>query len=215
MSKQYLVIGLGRFGSSLALTLAQLGEEVVGVDADVERVQQLSDRLLHVVAADATDEHVLEGLGVKNFDVAIVSIGERLQDSVLITMALKEAGVSRVVAKAVSDIHGRVLQKVGADRIFFPERDMGIRAAHSLVGSDIIDYIEFGAEYSIMEISAPSRFVGKTLLELDLRAKYGVTVLAIKKGTSLQTGPRADDVIEEGAVLVVMGHNEDLRRLTA
>lgn len=214
MSKQFVVIGLGRFGSSVALTLTQLGEEVLGVDLDEDRVQALSEKLLHVVAADATDPAVLDSLGIRNFDVAVVSIGERLQDSILITLALKEAGVPKVVAKAINDIHGRVLTKVGADRVFYPERDMGIRAAHSLVGSDIIDYIEFGAEYSIMEINAPERFFGKSLAALGLRAKYGITVLALKRGTSLLTAPRAEDVVEPGSVLVVMGHNADLRKFT-
>ncbi|MCZ7663937.1 MAG: TrkA family potassium uptake protein [Thermoleophilia bacterium] len=214
MSKQFVVIGLGRFGSSVALTLSQLGEEVLGMDLDEDRVQALSEKLLHVVAADATDPAVLESVGVRNFDVAVVSIGERLQDSILITLALKEAGIPRVVAKAVNDIHGRVLIKVGADRVFYPERDMGVRAAHSLVGSNIIDYIEFGADYSIMEINAPERFYGKSLANLALRAQYGITVLAIKKGTSLQTAPRAEDLVEPGSVLVVMGHNNDLRKFT-
>lgn len=214
MSRQFVVVGLGRFGSSLALTLSQLGEEVLGIDSNEERIQELAEKLLHVVTADATDLAVLERLGIRNFDVAVVCIGEPLQDSILVTLAMKEAGVRKVVAKAVNDIHGRVLQKVGADRIYYPERDMGVRAAHSLVGSDIIDYIEFGADYSIMEIGAPERFHGKTLADLGLRAKYGINVLALKKGTELQTAPRAEDTVEPGAVLVVIGHNKDLRKLT-
>ncbi len=214
MSRQFVVIGLGRFGASVARALTQLGEEVLGIDVDEEKVQALSDELLHVVVADATDPEVLDSLGLRNFDVAVVSIGRRLQDSILITLALKEAGISRVVARAVDDMHGRVLRKVGADRVFFPERDMGIRAAHSLVGSDIIDYIEFGSDYSIMEIAAPQRFVGHSLAELGIRAKYGIPVLALKRGSDVLTSPAAADIIEDDAVLVVMGRNADLRKLT-
>jgi len=215
MSRQFVVIGLGRFGSSVAQTLTQLGEEVLGIDVDEDRVQALSDDLLHVVVADATDPAVLESLGLRNFDVAVVSIGKRLQDSILITLALKEAGTPRVVARAVDDMHGRVLRKVGADRVFFPERDMGIRAAHSLVGSHIIDYFEFGSDYSIMEIAAPDKFTGRTLGELGIRAKYGITVLALKRGTEILTAPQAVDVIEGDTVLVVMGQNDDLRKFTS
>lgn len=215
MSRQFVVIGLGRFGSSVARALTQLGEEVLGIDADEDKVQALSDELLHVVVADATDPAVLDSLGLRNFDVAVVSIGRRLQDSILITLALKEAGIARVVARAVDDMHGRVLRKVGADRVFYPERDMGVRAAHSLVGSDIIDYIEFGSDYSIMEIAAPEKFVGRTLAELGIRAKYGITVLALKRGVDVLTAPTAADVIADDAVLVVMGRNADLRKLTS
>jgi trk system potassium uptake protein TrkA len=214
MTKQYVVVGLGRFGSSLALTLTNLGEQVLGVDVNEERVQLLAEKLVHVVAADATDPAVLERIGVRNFDVAVVSIGSPLQASILVTMAMKEAGVGKVVAKAVNDIHGRVLQKVGADRIYFPERDMGVRAAHSLVGSDIIDYIEFEGDYAIMEIGAPERFYGKSLADLALRAKFGVTVLALKNGTDLRTAPQAEDVINPGTVLVVIGRNRDIVRLS-
>ena len=215
MSRQFVVIGLGRFGSSVARALTQLGEEVLGIDLDEDRVQALSDQLLHVVVADATDPAVMESLGLRNFDVAVVSIGRRLQDSILITLALKEAGIPRVVARAVDDMHGRVLRKVGADRVFFPERDMGVRAAHSMVGSEIIDYIEFGSDYSIMEIEAPAKFVGATLGELGVRAKYGITVLALKRGGEVLTAPQAADLVEEGSVLVVMGRNSDLRKFTA
>ena len=215
MSRQFVVIGLGRFGASVARALTQLGEEVLGIDADEEKVQSLSEELLHVVVADATDPAVLESLGLRNFDVAVVSIGRKLQDSILITLALKESGIPRVIARAIDDRHGRVLRKVGADRVFFPERDMGIRAAHSLVGSEIIDYIEFGSEYSIMEIETPDKFAGSTLGALDIRAKYGITVLALKRGGEVLTAPQATDTIEEGTILVVMGRNTDLRRFTA
>lgn len=215
MSRQFVVIGLGRFGASVARALTQLGEDVLGIDVDEEKVQSLSEELLHVVVADATDPAVLESLGLRNFDVAVVSIGRRLQDSILITLALKETGIPRVIARAVDDRHGKVLRKVGADRVFFPERDMGIRAAHSLVGSEIIDYIEFGSEYSIMEIEAPAKFGGSTLGELNIRAKYGITVLALKRGGDVLTAPQATDMIEEGTILVVMGQNSDLRKFTA
>ncbi|MGB9847072.1 MAG: potassium channel family protein, partial [Desulfotomaculales bacterium] len=150
--KQFAVIGLGRFGSSVARTLAQMGYEVLAVDSDDERVSAISDEVTYAVQVDAMEEEALKSLGLRNFDVVIVAIGQEVKASILVTVMLKEMGVSKVVAKANDELHGKVLQKVGADVVVFPERDMGVRLAHALVSRNIIDQIRLSPEYSIAEI---------------------------------------------------------------
>ncbi|MCL5045943.1 MAG: TrkA family potassium uptake protein [Actinobacteria bacterium] len=211
--KQFAVIGLGRFGSAVATTLAQMGHEVLGVDNDEANIQALSHHLTHVVQADCRDEEVLKSLGVRNFDVVVVAIGNDLEGSILVTVLLKEIGVKYVIAKARNELHGKVLYKVGADRVVFPERDMGARVAHNLVSSNILDYIELSPEYGVVELTASKFFAGKTLKQLDLRNRYGANVMAIKKGETITVAPKADDVINEGDVLVVIGDTESLSRL--
>lgn len=215
--KQFAVIGLGRFGAAVAQTLAEAGYEVLGVDLLEDRIRPLANVLTHVVQADATDEEVFRTLGIRNFDCCVVTLSSNLQDSILVTMMAKELGVPMVVAKARDDQHGKVLRKIGADRIVFPERDMGFRLAHSLMSGNILDLIELSPEHSVAEVTASSRMVGKTLRILDLRSKFGINVLAIKGNGSghIQVSPRADDVIKEGDVLVVIGNNEAIRNLEA
>ena len=152
---QFVIIGLGRFGSSLGEELVKLGYEVLGVDRDEEKVQELSHILTHAVVADATEEEVLRSIGARNFDCGVVAIGDDIQASILATILLKDLGVKKVVAKAVSDLHGRVLERVGVDRIIYPERDMGIRVAHQLVSPNLLDYIELSKKYTIAELAVP------------------------------------------------------------
>lgn len=211
--KQFLVIGLGRFGSSIATTLSQLGYDVMGVDSDEEIIQTHSDFLTHCVQADATDEHALKTLGVRNFDVAIVSIGQDIQASILVTLLLKELGLKYVVAKAQNKLHAKVLSKIGADRIVFPERDMAIRVAHNLVSSNIIDFIELSPHFSIVEIAAISDWYNNSLKDLDMRKKYGLNVMAIKRKKDVVISPSADEKILEGDILVVVAKNEDVESL--
>lgn len=212
--RQYLVVGLGRFGSSLAKTLYNLGYDVMGIDRDEEIIQNMADSITHAVQADATDENILKALGVKNFDVAIVSIGDDIQSSILITIMLKEMGIKYVVAKAQSQLHGKVLYKIGADRVVFPERDMGVRVAHNLIYSNILDYIELSPEYSIVEIAAVPAWFDKSLRQLDMRKKYGLNVMAIKRNNNdVIISPHADDVIFKDDILVVVGHKEDIEKL--
>ncbi|MFW5787535.1 MAG: potassium channel family protein [Halanaerobiales bacterium] len=211
--KQFIVIGLGRFGSSLARTLAENNYNVLAIDEDKERVQDLADVVTHAVEADATDEDALKTLGVRNFDVAVVSIGSNIHANILATLILKELGVPYVVVKAQNALHGKVLSKVGADRVVYPERDMGVRIANNLISSNVLDYIEFAEDYSIIEIIATSDMVGKTLADLDFRSKFEVNVMAIKRGENLNVTPGAKDRILEGDVLVVMGKNENLDAL--
>jgi trk system potassium uptake protein len=209
-SKQFVVIGLGRFGTSIAKTLYSLGNEVLAIDPDEEIVQEISDSVTHAVQADGTDESALRSLGIRNFDVAVVTIGADVQSSVMVTLLVKELGVKYVVAKAVNELHAKLLYKIGADRVVFPERDMGIRVAHNLCSSNILDYIELSPDYSIMEVTAIEEWQGKTLKELNMRSKYGINVMAVKRDNDINISPKADDVIRSGDVLVVIGGTEDL-----
>lgn len=211
--KQFVVIGLGRFGSSIAKTLYNLGYDVLGIDNNEEIIQALADSITHAVQADATDENTLKALGVRNFDVGIVSIGQDIQASILVTLILKELGIKFVVAKAQSELHGKVLYKIGADRVVFPERDMGVRVAHNLVSSNILDYIELSPEFSIVEIAAIPEWFDKSLRELDMRVKHGLNVMAIKRNEEVIVSPKADDIILEGDILVVVGQNKDIEKL--
>lgn len=211
--KQYVVIGCGRFGSSVARTLYNMGHDVLAIDSSEEIIQYISEEVTHAIQADATDENVLKSLGIRNFDVAIITIGSNIQASIMTTLMAKELGVKYVVAKAHSEIHAKLLFKIGADRVVFPERDMGIRVAHNLVSGNILDYIELSPEYSIMEITAPSEWIGKTLLDLNVRSKYGINVMAIKHDSQINISPTATDCIKDGDILVVIGRNKDLEKL--
>lgn len=211
--KQFVVVGLGRFGSSVARTLAENDYNVLAIDTNSERIQEIANVVTHAVEADATDEDALRTLGVRNFDVAVVSIGDNIHANILSTLILKELGVPYVVAKAQDALHGKVLSKVGADRVVYPERDMGVRIAHNLISSNVLDYIEFAPDYSIVEIIVSSKMVGNTLAQLELRSKFGVNVMAIKRGKELNITPGADDRLLEDDVLVVMGKNQDLDKL--
>lgn len=211
--KQFVVLGLGRFGSSVARTLAERGYNVLAIDRDESIVQELAKEVTHAVQADSTDENAMNVLGVRNFDVAIVAIGSDVHSNILTTMILKELGVRYVVAKALDPLHGKVLTKVGADRVVFPERDMGMRIAINLISSNILDIIEFAPNFSIVEIMATDSMVGKTLNELQLRSKFGVNVVAVKDGERINISPAASDELREGDILVVLGENQALDKL--
>ena len=214
MKKQFVVIGLGRFGSSVARTLYGLGHEVLAVDVNEETVQGIVESVTHAVQADATDENSLKALGIRNFDVAIVTIGNNMQASILVTLMVKDLGLKYVVSKAQNELHAKVLYKIGADRVVFPEREMGVKVANNLVSSNILDYIELSEDYSIAETEALPEWIGKNLLELNMRAKFGVNVMAIKREADINIAPRADDIIEEGDTLIVVGRNDDLKKLS-
>ncbi|MEK8132127.1 TrkA family potassium uptake protein [Paenibacillus filicis] len=210
MKKQFAVIGLGRFGFSVAKTLSNLGYEVMAIDASEDRIQEASQVVTHVVQADSTDEEAIRALGLRNFDVVVVAIGQDIQASILSTIILKEIGVPKVVVKAQTELHGKVLRKVGADKVIYPERDMGQRVAHHLISSNIIDHIELSEDYSIVEIGASRQMIGRSLRQLDIRAKYGCNVLGIKTGEQINIAPNAEDLIREQDVLVIVGKNSDL-----
>ncbi|ANY65180.1 potassium uptake system protein [Paenibacillus sp. BIHB 4019] len=209
---QFVIVGLGRFGSSLGRELIQLGYEVLGIDKDEEAVQELSDELTYTVSADCTDEETLRSIGVRNFDVGVVAIGNDIQASILTTILLKDLGVKTVVAKAVDELHGRVLEKIGVDRIIYPERDMGIRVAHQLVSPNLLDYIELSKDYTIAEIVVTGKLHGKTLSDLDLRARFGCSIVAINKPNGIIIAPTATDVLHERDVMVIIGTNEQIEQ---
>lgn len=210
MKNQYAVIGLGRFGASISKELIKLGYEVLGIDKNEEIVDELSSELTHTVVADATDEEVLKSLGMRNFDCAVVAIGDDIQSSILTAIVLKDLGVKKVVAKALSDLHGKVLNKIGVDRIIYPERDMGIRVAHQLVSPNLLDYIEISKDYTIAELSVSKRISGLTIKELDPRAKYGCSVVAINKTTGVIIAPTATDTVNEHDIMVIIGTNDHI-----
>lgn len=212
-NKQFVIIGLGRFGSSIAKTLYSLGNDVLAIDRDEDVVQEISDSVTHAVQLDATDENALRSLGIRNFDVAVVTIGDNIQSSVMATLLVKELGVKYIIAKGHSDLHAKVLYKIGADRVILPEKDMGVRVAHNLVSANILDYIELSEDYSIMEIQVLEDWTGRTLNELRLRSKYGINVMAIKRGEDVNLSPSAEDIIEENDIIVAIGSAEDLSRL--
>ena len=212
-NKQFVVIGLGRFGASVAKTLYSLGNDVLVIDKDEDLIQDISDSVTHAVQMDATDENALRTLGLRNFDVAVVTIGSNIQASVMITLLVKELGVKYIIAKGQSDLHAKVLYKIGADRVILPEKDMGVRVAHNLVSSSILDYIELSPDYSIMEIEALDEWQDKTLRELKLRSKYGINVMAIKKGDEINLTPSADDTVESKDIIVAIGSAQDLANL--
>jgi len=214
MRKQYAVIGLGRFGESVAKTLSSLGHDVLGIDTSECKVQAIVNDITHAVQADAREEETLRALGIRNFDVAVVAIGNDLESNIFITVMLKEMGVKYVVTKAQSNLHGKVLDKIGADKIIYPEKDMGVRLAHNLVTSNVMDYIELSPEYGVVEIITPAKFINKSLGELNLRAKYGISVMAIKKkGDLVIVAPGAEATIEENDVLIIVSSNDALAKL--
>lgn len=211
--KQFAVIGMGRFGSSVADALSKLGFEVLAIDANEQKIQEISGTVTHAVSADTTDEETLRALGIRNFDVVVVAIGADIQASILTTLILKELGVPRLIVKAQTELHGKVLSKIGADKVVFPERDMGLRVAHHLISPNILDYIELSDDYSIIEMKAPRHFTGKNLKQLDVRAKFKCNVMAIKTGVKMNISPYAEDIIHEDDVLVIVGKNNDLTNL--
>jgi len=213
VKRQFAVIGLGRFGSSVARTLFSMGYDVLAVDVDGERVQDLAKDVTHAVQGDAREEETLRAVGIRNFDVVVVAIGQDIQSSILITVLLKELGVKCVVAKAQNELHAKVLYKVGADKVVFPERDMGARLARNMVAANILDYIQLSPDYSIVEVATSENWEGKTLRELNLRARFGINVLAIKRDKKLIVAPGAEDLLHKGDILVVVGSNANIDQL--
>lgn len=201
---EFLVVGLGRFGGGLAGTLVGMGHEVLGVDADPKTVQQLSGLLTHVVEADSTSEEAMRQLGAGDFTTAVVAIGTDIEASILTTAVLADLGVPRIVAKAVTEPHGRILERVGAHRVVFPERDMGIRVGHSLAGS-ILDYFQLDPGFALVETIAPQELVGKTLAAAEVRRRYGITVVCVKPEGGSFTYATPDTVVHDGDLLVVAG----------
>lgn len=212
MKKQFAIIGLGRFGVSVSTELYKLGHDVLAIDNNEEKLDDITNHSTYSAVADGTDEKELRNLGITNFDHVIVAIGDDLQASILCTLLLKEMDIPSVWVKAQNFHHHKVLDKIGADKIIHPEHDMGNRIAQHLVSDRVIDYIELSAEYSIIEITVPASMHKKTLAQLDIRAKFGVTVLGIRRGKEVNISPTAQDRLYKEDVLIAIGHNNDLRR---
>ena len=205
--KSYVVIGLGRFGSAIARQLCQLGAEVLAMDVCAELVQRVAGDVTHAVVGDARDKEVLRALGVRDMDCAVIAIGEDLAASVLTVMNLKELGVPYVVCKAHDETHRRVLEKLGVNRVVIPEQEHAQRLGRSLFSHNVLDYIELSEEYGILEVPAPKSWVGKTLKELNVRAKMGVNIIAVESGRTTNVSPAADYKIQSGDIMVVLGDN--------
>jgi len=208
-----VVIGCGRFGSSVARTLYDLGNEVMVIDISEDAIREISEEATYAVQADAMDEAVLKDLGLRNFDVAVIAIGSDIEASVMATLVVKELGIKRVIAKAQSELHRKVLDKIGADKVIFPERDMGVRVAHNLTSTNILDFIELSPDYSIIEITAIEEWENKTLGQLKLSTKCGLNVMAIKRGNKITVSPSGEIMIEKDDVLVVIGSMTDIKRV--
>ena len=208
--KSYVVIGLGRFGQTLARQLCMLGAEVLAMDVSNELVQQVADEVTHAVVGDAQDKDVLRALGVRDFDCAIVAIGSDLAASVLTVMNLQELEAPYIICKAHDDTHRRVLEKLGVNRVVIPEQENAARLARSLNSHNVLDYIELSEDYGILEIPAPKSWIGKTLKELNVRAKLGVNIIAVESGEKTNVSPSADYLIQAGDIMVVLGDNYSL-----
>lgn len=214
MMRQYAVIRLGKFGASVACTLAKLGHQVLAVDIDEDKVQQVADGVTRAVQADATDEDILRAIGIRNFDVVIVTIGHDVLSSILTCLILKDMGVTYVVGKAHDELHGKLLEKIGVEQVVYPERDMGARLAATLTSSNILEVIELSPDYDVVGITASSELIGRTLRELNLRAKLGVNVAAIRStDNKVKVSPGPDDLIRKGDVLLALGTTESLGKL--
>ncbi|MBE4908903.1 TrkA family potassium uptake protein [Bacillus luteolus] len=212
MKKEFAVIGLGRFGGSICRALSEEGMEVMAMDVIEEKVNEFSSIASHAVVGDSTDESVLKSIGIRNFDHVIVAIGDNIQASILTTLILKELGVKHITVKAQNDYHEKVLNKIGADQIVHPERDMGKRIAHSIMSNNVLDYLELSDEHSIVEIVASQRLDGHTLISLDIRAKFGINIVAFKRGKDIIVSPQATEVIRKGDILIVIGADVDIDR---
>jgi trk system potassium uptake protein len=212
MKKEFAVIGLGRFGSSICKALIEKGMEVLAIDIDEDRINEFSNIASHAVMADSTDEKTLKELGIRNFDHVIVAIGDNIQASILTSLILKELGVKHITVKAQNDYHEKVLSKIGADRVIHPERDMGKRIAHQIVSNNVLDHLDLSDKHSIIEVIANKRMDGNTLVELDVRAKYGCNIIGMKRGEEIIVSPQADFQIKENDILIVIGANNDIER---
>lgn len=215
MKKQVVVIGMGRFGVSMASTLFEMGHDVLAMDTDEKRVQDISPKVTRAVQADGTNEAILRELGISNFDVAVVAIGSQIENNVLCTILLKKMGVRYVVARAESELHGSILEKIDADKVVYPEREMGTMIAHSLTLTDVLSYMPVAARFGVASLAVPAYFVGKTLSELDLgrTGKWAVAVLLVQRGKEVIVTPDRLEIIRPGDVLVVSGYDYKLEEL--
>ncbi len=213
--KQFLVIGMGRFGFSVATCLYKAGYDVLAIDRDIEKIEEISNDVTHALAFDATDEKSLSSINIEDYDTAIIAIGGSIQESLLVTLMVKELGVNEIICKGQGELHGKLLRKIGASRVILPEKDMGIRLANNLKFQSLFDYIEISKGSSIAEFTAPKEWVDKTIGEIDIRAKHGVTLIGIKssRNSEIYVNINAETVINENDLLVLVGRDDKLSRL--
>ena len=215
MSKSFAVIGIGRFGTSVALTLSLMGHEVLAVDTSAAAIDSIADRVTHAIVADATDERVLRRIGIAEFDAVVISVAADIRASILTAMLSKELGAKRVVAKAADDLPAKLLIKAGADQVVQPERDSGVRLARSIAVDSVLDYFALTDDVSINELRLPYSWAGKSLVQLGIRTRYGVSVIAIKRGEKMIVAIDPNSALEQGDVLVLLGSNHELEKLAS
>lgn len=213
-NKQYAVIGLGRFGTSIARKLHEAGQEVLGIDLEEENVEAAEGYVTDAAVADSTEEKALTSLGITEFDCVIVAIGNDIQSSILTVVLLKNLGISKIIAKALGKRHGQVLEAIGVDWVIYPERDMGERVANQLLSPNLLNYIELSKNYNIEEIKIPSRMIGKNLKELDIRAKFNVNIIAIVRNDEIIVSPSPEELLQPEDLLVTIGSRKDLTKFS-
>lgn len=213
MKKQYAVFGLGGFGENVAVELQKLGCEVVAIDADMERVEAVANQVSLAMKADIEDAEFIRSLGARNLDGVVIAASDNMEASIMATLMCKEIGVPYVMAKAKNELHATVLKKIGADSVIFPEKEMGKRVARSLMSTNFTDWIALSPDYSLVETVLPEKWVGKTLLELDVRKNYDVIVVGIKNGDKVEVSPDPKEQLQEGNVLILIGSNEALEEI--
>ena len=213
MKTSVLVIGLGRFGTAAARELMRLGHEVLAIDSSEAIVNDIAPEVTHAVQLDAADEAALRAVGAADFDHAIVAISSGVEASIYATMALKKLGVGNVIAKAGTTLHGAILERVGADRVVYPEREMGARVAHSFSVGNVIDYLDIGPRFGIMKVRPPASFIGRSIKDLDLTTRLRLSPIALRRGDDVTVNPHRDDVIREGDELILIGRDDKLEQL--
>lgn len=210
--KTFAVIGMGRFGFAVARRLFELGHEVLAIDYDQNRIQAISDHVTHAVACDAKEESALKAVGIRNYDTVIVAIGDNLTDSVLITLLVKEMGIKNVICKAMDQNHKKILLKIGADRVLIPEHEMGIKLALTLNSNNMMEVLELSDVYGVAEVDVPRKWIGKSIMDLNVRKKYDVNIIAVQPVNTMEieVSPNADYIFVEGDRAVLVGRNEDI-----
>ena len=211
--KEFVIFGVGDFGMNVAKTLANSGATVMAVDKEESQLEKIASEVTHTICADATNPEAMKQLGIRNYDGAVVGIGHNLETSALITMQLKEMDVPFIMVKASTDIEGRILTRVGADKVIFPDREMGIRVGNDIINGNYFEAIELSDEYSIVDMAVPRNWVGKTLQQLNVRSKYGISIIGIRGLEELNVNPAADYRLLAQDILIVLGHNTEIQRL--
>lgn len=212
--KSYAVIGLGQFGMTLALTLAEANCDVLVIDDTEENIQDIAEKVTYAVKADVREPDTLKSLGVQNVDVVIVAVAENMEASITATMQAKELGVPFVMAKAMNSLHGRILNKLGADRVIYPEQSMGIRVAKNLLSSGFVDLFELSSDFSMAEFLVPEEWVGKCLADLKIREKYNINLIGIKQGDEVNVNLKPDEIFNSGCTVIAIGKNKDLNKVS-